>query len=159
MSGAGESGVGRGSPRSAARVVGWLAGCAALLLLVVLRWGEIPAGSRLRVPTSPLDNVAGLGETTRIGWGFLWQVRELLPAGATYTIVAGDRDTEMSLYMLSLAVLTECRGFPTSYYGIATPERGAEARYVLSYGCAAEIPGATMVQKLDAGCIWDRGGR
>ncbi len=130
-----------------------------LLALVVVRWAAIPAPSRFRVPTSPLDNVAGLGETTRLGWGFLWQVRDVLPAGATYTIVAGDRQTEMSIYMLSFAVLTECRGLPTSYYGVATAERGAEARYVLAYRCAQEINGATLVQKLDGGCIWDRGER
>jgi hypothetical protein len=146
-------------PRSRVRVGGWLAGCAALLALVALEWAEMPAANRFRPPTSPLDNIGGLNETTRLWWGFLWQVRDLLPAGATYTIVAGDRNTEMSLYMLSFAVLTEGRGLPTSYYGIATPERGAEARYVLSYRCAADVPGATLVQKLDDGCVWDRGAR
>jgi hypothetical protein len=159
MNGGAESGIERELPRSGARVGGWLAGCLALLVLVALRWAEVPAGTRLRVPTSPLDNVAGLNETTRLGWGFLWQVRDVLPAGATFTIVAGDRQTEMSLYMMSYAVLTECRGVPTSYYGIATPERGAEARYVLAYRCASGVPGATLVQKLDDGCIWDRGAR
>ncbi|MBI2215246.1 MAG: hypothetical protein HYU52_16475 [Acidobacteria bacterium] len=147
------------APRSGARVGGWLAGCALLLAILVVRWAEVPAEARFRPPTSPLDNVGGLNKTTRFGWGFLWQVREILPAGSTYTIVAGDRDTEMSLFMLSFAVLTDCKGLPTSYYGIATPERGAEARYVLSYGCVAAIPGATSVEKLGDGCIWDRGER
>lgn len=130
-----------------------------LLAVVVVRWAVIPAPNRFRMPTSPLDNIGGLNETTRLGWGFLWQVRDVLPAGTTFTIVAADRQTEMSLYMMSYAVLTECRGVPTSYYGIATPERGAEARYVLAYGCAAEVPGATLVQTLGDGCIWDRGER
>jgi len=151
--------AGRGAAVPGARTGLWLACCATLLVVVVARWVAIPAPARFRVPTSPLDNVAGLNETTNRGWGFLWQVRDVLPAGATYTIVAGDRQTEMSLYMLSFAVLTEGRALPTSYYGIATPQRGAAARYVLAYRCASDVPGATLVQKLDDGCIWDRGAR
>jgi hypothetical protein len=142
-----------------ARTGVWLGSCALMLVLVAARWAGFPPGSRFRVPTSPLDNVAGMNETTRRGWGFLWQVRDVLPAGATYTIVAGDRQTEMSIYMLSFAVLTEGRGLPTSYYGIATPDRGAEARYVLVYRCEREISGARLVQKVNDGCIWDRGAR
>ena len=145
--------------RSRGRLGAWGAGCALLAGLIVAYWAGLPADGRLRVPTSPLDNVAGLSETPRHGWAFLWQVREILPPGATYTVVAPDRDTEMSLYMLSWAVLTECRALPTSYYGTPTPERGAEARFVLAYGCEGAVPGATLVQRLNEGCIWDRGAR
>jgi hypothetical protein len=125
----------------------------------MLYWAGVDPAIRFRPPTSPLDNVAGLNETTRLGWGFLWQAREVLPAGASYTIVASDPQTEMSLYMLSIGVLTECQGFPTSYYLRPSPDSGAMARYVLAFGCAAQPEGAELVQKLDEGCIWDRGAR
>lgn len=137
----------------------WLACCVILLVIVFARWAVIPAGYRFPIPSSPLDNVGGLNKTTRLGWGFLWQVRDLLPQGATYTIVARDRQTEMSLYMLSFGVLPECRGYPTSYYGMTTSDRGARARYVLSYRCGVDVPGAKLVQRVDDGCVWDRGAR
>lgn len=146
-------------PADAPRSRLWLAGCVALVALVAAHWARIPAAERFRPPTSPLDRVAGLNETTRLGWGFLWQARDVLPPGATYTIVAGDPQIEMSIYMMSRAVLTECRGLPTSYYGRPSAEHGAEARYVLVYRCATEPAGATMVQQLDEGCVWDRGAR
>lgn len=135
----------------------WLAGCVALVVMIGAYWARVPGAERFRAPTSPLDRVGGLNETTRHGWGFLWQARDVLPPGATYTIVAGDAQIEMSIYMMSLAVLTECRGMPTSYYGKPSAAAGAEARYVLVYRCAARPAGATMVQQLDDGCIWDRG--
>ncbi|MGK2859729.1 MAG: hypothetical protein ACSLFQ_21235 [Thermoanaerobaculia bacterium] len=144
---------------STSRTRFWLAGCVALAALVGAHWARLPAGERLRPPTSPLDRVAGLNETTRLGWGFLWQARDVLPPGATYTIVASDPQIEMSIYMMSRAVLTECHGKPTSYYGSSSAEHGAEARYVLVYRCATVPAGATMVQQLAEGCIWDRGAR
>ena len=65
----------------------------------------------------------------------------------------------MTIYMLSLAVLTECHGLPTSYYLKPSAETGATARYVLVYGCSVKPLGAVMVQQLNDGCTWERGAK
>ena len=137
----------------------WLAGCVALLALIGVYWARIPGAERFRPPTSPLDRVPGLNAETRFGWGFLWQVREVLAPGAIYTVVAAEPETEMSLYMTSRAVLPEQVAMPSSYYLRPSVETGAAARYVLVYRCAVKPAGATMVQQLDDGCVWDRGAR
>lgn len=157
-----ESGVFRGPRTGAAdgsRTSIWFAGCIALLVVIAAQWARTPSAERFRPPTSPLDRVGGLNEAKRLGWGFLWQVREVLPPGSTYTILAADTQTEMSLYMMSLAVLPELQGMPTSYYERPTAEVGAAARYLLVYRCSVEPAGATLVQKLDDGCIWERSDR
>lgn len=151
----GSRGASRGGAGEA-RVAVWLAGCVALAAMIGAYWWRLPAADRFRAPASPLDRVAGMNAEPRIGWQFLWQAREVLPAGATFTIVGSEPHAETSLYFMSLAVLTELRGMP-SHYGELPVEQGAAARYVLVCRCSVEPRGATLVQRLDDGCVWDRG--
>ncbi|MCM2315363.1 MAG: hypothetical protein NDJ92_09465 [Thermoanaerobaculia bacterium] len=153
----GTRGASPGRAGEARRLV-WFAGCVALTAMIGAYWWRIPAADRFRAAVSPLDRVAGMNTETRVGWQFLWQARDVLPAGATYTIVGSEPHAETSLYFMSLAVLTELRGMP-SHYGELPVEQGGAARYVLVSRCSLEPPGATLVQRLDDGCVWDRGAR
>jgi hypothetical protein len=137
----------------------WLLGCLVLVGMIVTYWAQHPPGTLFQAGTDPVDDVGGLDEKSRLGWSFLRQAREVMPAGASYTILAGDAWMEMSLYMMSRGVLAECVAFPTSYFGKPAANAGAGARFVLVYRCALRPPGATLVRRLDDGCIWDRGRR
>jgi len=76
---------------------------------------------------SPFDNTrSGHAEQ----WIFLSEAAEHVPRGASYTVMAPDRGTEMSLFMMAVGLLPEARPLPSSYYGQATAI-GDEARFVL----------------------------
>ncbi len=131
----------------------WLGGATAVLV-AGLSTSRIPwSRSLLDIPATPLDltNV----RLARL-WGFLAEVRDKVPEGASYTVLAPDRDDEMALYMFALGVLYKQVALPSSYFGDARPE-GRQARYVLSYGGAPpETDGALLVFRARDGAVYIR---
>jgi hypothetical protein len=86
------------------------------------RYGEINLSLR-----SPFDNTqSGHAEQ----WIFLSEAAHHVPRGSTFTVLAPDRDTEMSLFMMSVGLLPEASPLPSSYYGQST-DIGDDARFVL----------------------------
>ena len=134
----------------------WAAGCAVLAICIVSFWLSLDEAGRFSPPTSPLDRVAGLDTDARLGWAFLWQARDVLPPGATYTVRASNLESEMSLYMLSLGVLQGCTGLPSSYFGSPTLYAGNAARFILVYRCETVPENAVVRARLDDGCIYER---
>jgi len=93
------------------------------------RYGEIDLSLR-----SPFDNTrSGHAEQ----WIFLSEAARHVPCGMTFTVLAPDRDTEMSLFMMAVGLLPEASPLPSSYYGQST-EVGDHARFVLEF----EAPGS-----------------
>jgi hypothetical protein len=107
----------------------WLAGAMLLLAFPILYWSRAVPGQLIAAPVTPLD---GSDSAAARQWSFLRRARAVVPAGATYTVIAPTRDVEMNLYMMSLGLLPDARGLPSSYHGIST-EDGEHARYVLAY--------------------------
>ena len=82
--------------------------------------------------------------------------RDRMPAGASYTVIASNRDDEMYLYMLSLGVLPKQRALPTSYYG-SPQTAGLRARYVLSFGGRSPgTEGARVRFRSAEGAVYER---
>lgn len=132
----------------------WLGACFALLLFPLASWLRIPAGYRLVLPDTPFD---GIDPRKTEEWAFLWLARDLVPRGASYTVVARDAGTEMNLFMMALGILPDRLPLPTSYFGNRQPE-GARARYVLAFGCSPpDEPGLVRVgRRLRGGCVFRR---
>ena len=108
----------------------WLFGAMLLLAFPVRDWIRAAPDFVFVRPVTPLD---GIDLNTARQWTFLRRARAVVPAGATYTVIAQTRDVEMNLYMMSLGLLPDARALPTSYHGISTTDHGARARYVLAY--------------------------
>jgi hypothetical protein len=116
----------------------------ALLLSIPLRMGVIDFSRR-----SPFDNTrSGHAEQ----WRFLNEAAFHVPRGATFSVLAPDGDTEMSLFMMAVGLLPEASPLPSSYYGQAT-EIGDHARFVLEF----EAPGSVQSPEQRATAI--AGGR
>lgn len=79
--------------------------------------------------SSPFDNTAS-GHAEQ--WRFLSEAAEHVPDGASFTVVARDRETEMSLFMMAVGLLPHASPRPTSYYGRST-SIGNTAQFVLEY--------------------------
>jgi hypothetical protein len=76
---------------------------------------------------SPFDNTrSGHAEQ----WIFLSEAARHVPPGASFTVLAEDPETEMSLFMISVGLLPEASPLPSSYYGRPT-SAGDRARFVL----------------------------
>jgi hypothetical protein len=103
----------------------WLLGVviSAITFFVHLhRHGEIDLSLR-----SPFDNTrSGHAEQ----WIFLSEAARHVPSDASFTVLAPDRDTEMSLYMMAVGLLPEASPLPSSYYGQST-SMGDQARFEL----------------------------
>ncbi|HSP93407.1 MAG TPA: hypothetical protein VLU06_02565, partial [Thermoanaerobaculia bacterium] len=130
----------------------WLVGATAVLI-AGLSTSRNPPSRLLTIPATPLDLT-----NARLAplWSFLVEVRDKVPEGASYTLLASDRDDEMALYMFSLGVLDKRVGLPSSYFGVATPE-GGQARYVLSYrGAPPVTDGARLVFRAPDGAVYER---
>lgn len=136
------------SLRSRIATLVWWSGALAATALLALDLRTVDL-SRLP-PETPFDNTrSGHAEQ----WRFLSSAARIVPPGASFTLIAGDPDTEMSLYMMSRALLPQSTALPRSYYG--RPLAGSDgARFVLSFGAAPE-PGATTV--VPGGFVTDRG--
>ena len=102
---------------------------------------------------TPFDNT---GTWHAEQWRFLHQAAQLIPKNASFTVVAGDHDVEMSLSMMSVGLLAEARLLPSSYYGEPVPA-GAAARFVLEYGDSRRSrQGETFVALIPGGTLWER---
>lgn len=76
---------------------------------------------------SPFDNTrSGHAEQ----WIFLSEAARHVPPGVSFTVLAADRETEMSLFMIGVGLLPESSPLPSSYYGQST-SAGDRARFVL----------------------------
>ena len=130
----------------------WLAGATAVLL-AGLALSRVPLRSVWHIPVTPLDFTS---DRLAHLWTFLHEVRGKVPDGATYTVLAPNRDDEMYLYMLSLGLLDRQEALPSSYFGVSWPN-GHEARYVLSYGNALrETEEFHLVFRAAEGAVYER---
>ena len=102
---------------------------------------------------TPFDNTrSGHAEL----WAFLGAATDCIPPGASFTISAPDRETEMNLYMMAVSLLPESRPIPSSYYGLRV-ERSDEVRFVLEFGMQGiPRPGWRMISPLPGGCLLER---
>jgi hypothetical protein len=112
------------------------------------RYGEIDLSMR-----SPFDNTrSGHAEQ----WIFLSEAARNVPRGTTFTVLAPDRDTEMSLFMMAVGLLPEASPLPSSYYGKATAV-GDLAGYVLEMdGRTSEQPPGTRSTTIKGGRVTTR---
>ncbi len=131
----------------------FLAGATAVLAVGIFTF-RMPSPAHLfHVPATPLDSTNP--RLARL-WSFLLEVRDKIPEGASYTLIAPDMDDEMALYMLSLGILYKHTALPSSYFGSARPE-GVRARYVLAYGGARDATrGALPVFRARDGVVYAR---
>lgn len=102
---------------------------------------------------SPFDNThSGQAEQ----WIFLRQAARHVPRDASFTILAADRDTEMSLFMMAVGLLPEARPLPSSYYG-QSAATGERARFVLEFGATRSLrPLETHPVAITGGGITER---
>jgi hypothetical protein len=132
----------------------WLAAAFLLLLFPWLRWQDVPAGERWRLPDTPLNasNPAVAEE-----WRFLSRARASVPPGASFTVLAPGLNREMSLFMISIGLMPDRRPLPTSYFE-GPDAAGARAEYVLAFQCDPRgAAGAVLIRRLPDGCVYRRG--
>lgn len=132
--------------RTLVAAVWWLGVVISAIMLFVhpLRHGEIDLSL-----ISPFDNTrSGHAEQ----WKFLSEAARHVPRDASFTVLAPDRDSEMSLFMMAVGLLPEASPFPSSYYGQSTGV-GDEARFVL------ELEGPGSAQSLVTHSTSITGGR
>lgn len=141
---------GSGIPPKRAALLWWFGAVisAAMLLVRPFQHGDLDLSAR-----TPFDNT-GSGHAEQ--WLFLREAAGLIPEDASFTVLAGDRETEMSLSMMSVGLIADARLLPSSYYGEPVPA-GAVARYVLEYGdCQRLGQGETFVATLAGGTLSER---
>jgi hypothetical protein len=131
----------------------WLAGAAAVLI-AGFSTSRLPSfQAAFRIPATPLDLTS---DRYAHMWRFLQEVRDRVPEGASYTVIASNPDDEMYVYMFSLGILQTRVALPTSYYGIPQPV-GLRARYILSYGGRPPgIEGARLTFRSADGAVYER---
>ena len=131
----------------------WLAGASLLLVFPLRLWIRAAPRDLLAQQISPVDYTDGAAARQ---WIFLRKARTVIPPGTTYTVIAPTRDVEMNLFMMSLGLLPEAEGLPSSYYGVPTPETGFRARYVLAYQSALQ-PGLHLPRAVFTdGTVYER---
>ena len=102
---------------------------------------------------SPFDNT-GSGHAEQ--WIFLEEASRQVPEGASFTVVAPDRDTEMSLFMMAVGLVPESSPVPSSYYGQSTG-RGDLAEFVLRFGESGSLPPSEIpVASISGGRVTQR---
>ena len=82
--------------------------------------------------------------------------KRVIPAGATYTVLAPNPDTEMALLSFSYADLPDSVPMPSSYYGDEHPGVGERARYVIAYQCDAQEARVRLILRIAEGCVFER---
>jgi len=97
---------------------------------------------------SPFDNMQSRHAEQ---WTFLKDAARHVPDGTSFTVVAQDRETEMSLFMMAVGLLPHAASLPSSYYGQSTPI-GETARFVL------EFEGSTPIRTPDEHALKVTGG-
>jgi hypothetical protein len=129
----------------------WLA-ASAFLFLPGIWTSRLPPPRAFRVPQTPVDLT---WDRYARFWLFLKEARHHVPPGASYTVIASDREDEMYLYMFSLGIFEKQTALPSSYFGNPTPD-GAHARYLLVYRSPSLAPDDRLVAKLENGAIYER---
>jgi hypothetical protein len=132
----------------------WLVGATAVLIVGAgsSRWKS--PGSAFHLPATPIDLTSP--ERAPL-WNFLTKVADAVPAGASYTVLAPNRDEEMVLYMFSLGFFRKQKALPSSYAGTPSPAVGGQARYVVVYGAARpEAGSARLIQEVAEGAVYER---
>jgi len=120
----------------------------AVLVSLPLRVAEVNHSLR-----TPFDNTDS-GHAAQ--WSFLSEASHHVPAGASFTVVADDRDLEMSLYMMAVGLLPEAVALPSSYYGRSAPI-GERAGFVLKFeGSASDHPPQYHAIEVNGGWVWQR---
>jgi hypothetical protein len=143
-------GAGKASVRSSVAAAWWLGTVASLLLLLSIPLGIGSIDCSLR---TPFDNTRS-GHAAQ--WMFLSHAAHYVPRGATFTVHAPDRDTEMSLFMMAVGLLPEASPLPSSYYG-RSMVLGDRARFVLEMnGSQSEQPRGTRSVAVAGGRISER---
>ena len=110
----------------------WSAAALVLLAFHAHAWQELAGGHGLRIPVTPADLTNPVFGRQ---WHLLMDARPWVPERADLTVQSGDLDSEMSLFMLALAVYPRAHVLPTSYFGTPLPSLGGQARYVVDEGC------------------------
>ena len=125
------------------------------MLAAGLHGSRLPSvAAAFHSPETPLDLTSRHGARL---WAFLMEASDAIPAGASYTVEAEDLGDEMTLYMLSLGIFFKQKALPSSYFGVATPDLGRRARFVLVYGVApSRVAQARLVRAVGSGAIYDR---
>ena len=86
------------------------------------------------------------------------RAHDIVPAGKTFTVRAPTPQLALEVYMMSLGVLPEDEGFPSSYFG--APDAGTKAEYVLDYRCGGKPDSAMQrLAVFPSGCVDRRGSR
>lgn len=130
----------------------WLAGASLLLVFPLRLWIRAAPRDLLARQISPVDHTDGAAAGQ---WIFLWKARTVVPPGTTYTVIAPTPEVELNLFMMSLGLLPEAEGVPSSYYGVPTPI-GFGARYVLAYQSALQ-PGLHLPRAVFTdGTVYER---
>ncbi|MHB0969927.1 MAG: hypothetical protein ACYC7A_15890 [Thermoanaerobaculia bacterium] len=139
--------------RRYARETAWMLGSA---LILVIALSDALASPRPFFKASDVP-VARLHGRLRDQWLFLQTVRNVIPPGAAYTVHASNRDVEMSVFMISLAVLTRNEPRPRSYFRIETADGGRSAQYVVAFKDAApHEPNVRVVASNRWGHVYER---
>lgn len=138
------------SIQSIAAAVWWLGTGVALSLFCSMFVGLGRIDVSLR---SPFDNThSGHAEQ----WSFLSGASRYVPKGTSFTVLAPDRDTEMSLFMMAVGLLPHASPLPTSYYG-QPMSIGNEARFVLELeGPSSDEPPQQHAIEVTGGWVWQR---
>jgi hypothetical protein len=131
----------------------WLVATLLLFVPAAADWSQFLKQHPLARPTTPID----LGQPTYASyWRFLRSARQLIPIGSSYTIKAADVTAEHELYMLSLALFSGIRPYPSSYLFAQQPGGGAEAQHVLMYGSCECPADAKTMRPVEGGCVCTR---
>lgn len=139
--------------RSPLRASYWLAVAWLMLLVPAWEW-FVRRPELLSIPDTPISHVnADYAEQ----WRFLWEARHAVLPGRSYTVRASDRDTEMSLYMMSLGLCTKRTPMPTSYFRGNWSHVGQKAHFVLAYrGFTGNEQGLRFVVRVRNGVVYER---
>lgn len=128
----------------------WLAG--AIAMLAGAYWWKLSPRD-LSIPENIVERI-----NPEFGalLGLISDAKRVIPAGATYTVLAREPDMEMALLNFSYADLRDAVAMPTSYYRYHLPDVGARARYVIAYRCDAQEPRVRLIQQTPEGCVLER---
>lgn len=130
----------------------WLIATALLFLPGIHFWTG-PKAPPIRKPETPLDLMR---PEAAAHWRFARAAGPHLPPRSTYTVTAPTRDEEMSVFMISVGLITHATGLATSYFSVHHPQFGNRAEYILAYACAGAEPTAQLVTYAPGGCVFRR---
>lgn len=125
-------------------------------LFPVAFWLRIPRADWLVTPVTPVDRTPGID---RAQWTALWEVRSLIPEGKGVALVAPTPEETMTLYMISVGVLTKNTLFPRWYFGVDYRAIAENAEYVIAFRCTDPVlGGAVRIAQSGDLCLYHRTG-